>query len=226
MRVIIKKISLKLFKTLFPRLFYIFALHLQFEKQLGSSKAILAQESIDRNGNPIPWITYPAIDYLSSFNFIGKKVLEFGSGNSTLWWENKGAIVTSIEHDSYWYKKMVRKVKSAKIIYESKNFDHYLEDSSMSFDIISIDGGDREVAGKAAVLHFQTYGGDMIILDNSDWYDDLILYIDNSLNYFRVDFHGFTPLNDYKSVTSIWLSIKAMGNLDSKTASKWTTKYD
>ena len=226
MRIIIKKILLKLLKALFPRLFYIFALHLQFEKQLGSSKAILAQESIDRNGNPIPWITYPAIDYLSSFNFSGKKVLEFGSGNSTLWWENTGALVTSIEHDSYWYKKMVSKVKSAKIIHESKNYDYFFKDSSIPFDIISIDGGDREAAGKAAVLHFQTYGGDMIILDNSDWYDDLVLYIDNSLNHFRADFHGFTPLNDYKSVTSIWLSNKAMDNLDSKTTSKWTTKYD
>ena len=121
---------------------------------------------------------------------------------------------------------MVSKVKSAKIIHESKNYDYFFKDSSIPFDIISIDGGDREAAGKAAVLHFQTYGGDMIILDNSDWYDDLVLYIDNSLNHFRADFHGFTPLNDYKSVTSIWLSNKAMDNLDSKTTSKWTTKYD
>jgi hypothetical protein len=191
-------------------------------KQYGSSKAIWCKESIDRNGNPIPWLTYPSIEYLSSFNFSGKTVLEFGSGNSTLWWENTGAIVTSIEHDEYWYTKMLSRVNSAKIILEKgSNYDLYLEDPLKEFQIIIVDGGDRVSAGKAAVLHLQRSGGGLLILDNSNWFDDLVSYIDNALQYTRVDFHGFTPLNDYKGVTSIWLSANLMKDLAHNSKSKW-----
>jgi len=52
----------------------------------------------------IPWITFPAHDYLESLQVTGKRVFEYGSGGSTLYWLKRGASVVSIEHNLEWYE--------------------------------------------------------------------------------------------------------------------------
>ena len=51
----------------------------------GFFKSVLRRASIDRRGLPIPWYTYPAIDFLVQIDFSDKTVFEYGCGNSTLW---------------------------------------------------------------------------------------------------------------------------------------------
>lgn len=54
----------------------------------------------------IPWLTFDAIDFLNTIPLKSKKVFEWGSGGSTLFWLKKGAYVISVEHDLQWYEKM------------------------------------------------------------------------------------------------------------------------
>ena len=54
----------------------------------------------------LPWVTFYAIDFLNILDFKGKRVFEYGSGASTLYWLSKGATCVSIEHDKQWYDKM------------------------------------------------------------------------------------------------------------------------
>lgn len=35
---------------------------------------------IDKDANPLPWYTYPCIEYLNNIDFSHKQVLEFGGG--------------------------------------------------------------------------------------------------------------------------------------------------
>lgn len=46
----------------------------------GQFKTIKNLRCIDKNSNPIPWYTYPAIEYLSTFDFSDKRIFEFGGG--------------------------------------------------------------------------------------------------------------------------------------------------
>ena len=46
----------------------------------------LKRVSLNKNREPIPWLTYPAIDFLADKNFKNASILEIGGGNSTLWW--------------------------------------------------------------------------------------------------------------------------------------------
>ena len=62
---------------------------------------------IDKQGKAIPWYTYPAIEYLNSLEFKNRKVFEFGSGNSTLFWLAKNAQVTSVENNKIWVEKLI-----------------------------------------------------------------------------------------------------------------------
>lgn len=54
----------------------------------------------------IPWLTFDAIGFLNTIPLQSKKVFEWGSGGSTLFWLKKGAYVVSVEHDPQWYEKM------------------------------------------------------------------------------------------------------------------------
>jgi hypothetical protein len=74
---------------------------------------------IDKNNNPIPWYTYPAIEYLNNLDFIDKNVFEYGSGNSSLWWKEKCKKIISIEADEKWFSKIQNLANS--------NFDCRLE---------------------------------------------------------------------------------------------------
>jgi hypothetical protein len=58
-------------------------------KDDGWFRSCREQASVDANGNPIPWITYPAIEFLVKRINNQLSVFEYGCGNSTLWWASR-----------------------------------------------------------------------------------------------------------------------------------------
>lgn len=60
----------------------------------------------NRDGDALPWFTYPAIIFLE--NVIQKhwKVFEYGSGYSTVFWNRKCEKTVSVEHDEYWFNQL------------------------------------------------------------------------------------------------------------------------
>ena len=54
----------------------------------------------DRNKNYLPWFTYPAIEALSNWDLSDKRVFEYGSGFSTLFWASRAKEVVSVEHSN------------------------------------------------------------------------------------------------------------------------------
>ena len=75
-------------------------------KQDGWFKAFRTKTSIDNSSNPIPWVSYPFIDFISERLNIKMNIFEFGSGNSTLYFSKKVNSITSVEHNKTWYNKM------------------------------------------------------------------------------------------------------------------------
>lgn len=53
----------------------------------------------DTDGSIMPWYTFAALDWIKENIPDGLSVLEFGGGNSTLWWR-KRATVTTIENNA------------------------------------------------------------------------------------------------------------------------------
>src|SRR5690554_2742040 len=76
------------------------------EMRLGHRASSLAGRPVDAAGLPIPWYTYPAIEYLSALDFRNCAVLEWGCGNSTLFWAARAKTVLSIENDPKWHDEM------------------------------------------------------------------------------------------------------------------------
>src|SRR5215218_1655637 len=60
----------------------------------------------DRENNYVPWFTYPAIEALKNWDLADKRVFEYGSGYSTLFWASRAKEVVSVEHNRDWYEKI------------------------------------------------------------------------------------------------------------------------
>jgi len=57
-------------------------------------------------GRRIPWLTYGAVDWLGTVVGPGSRVFEFGSGGSSCFFLDRGAELTSVEHDADWHARM------------------------------------------------------------------------------------------------------------------------
>ena len=69
----------------------------------GWARSVTDRNAVNLDG-PIPWYTYAAIRELERVIPRSAKVFEYGSGNSSLWWNTKAAQVVSVEHDQGWYE--------------------------------------------------------------------------------------------------------------------------
>ncbi len=177
----------------------------------GFSNSVSYKIPLDKNNNPLPLYTYPAIEYLNSFDFLNKKIFEFGSGQSTIYWLEKGGCVTSVEHNQGWVDRLspsLIKFSNHKYIFADK-LDAYassiLEFPDGYFDLIIIDGAfSRYLCAKNVITKIQKNG--LVILDNSDWYPNTAKFLKENLNFIQVDFYGFRPSKPEAAVTSLFFS--------------------
>ncbi|WP_017444770.1 hypothetical protein [Gayadomonas joobiniege] len=166
----------------------------------------------DKRGNPIPWYTYPAIEYLNNLDFSKKKVFEFGSGNSSLYWAKRCSKLVSVENNKAWYEKIISKaLPNQKVILceSEKDYASTIGHQAFFFDVIIIDGIERRECALAIEDKLNTKDGFMIIFDNSDWHSNTARILRDKYDLIQIDFHGFTPINNYTSTTSILLSRNA-----------------
>jgi FkbM family methyltransferase len=177
--------------------------------EFGQLLTIEKNECINKNHNPIPWLTYPAIEYLNSLDFSQCSIFEFGSGYSTLFWMKRAKEIVSVEHDKEWYEKIKPMIDSnVSYLLKQNEFDYVntLTNFNRKFDVYVIDGRWRAKCIQKVLEHIKSFGGDMLIFDNSDWYPQTLLHLRNKLNWIEVDFNGFGPINDYTWTTSIFIN--------------------
>jgi hypothetical protein len=166
--------------------------------------------AIDKDGQPIPWITYPAIEYLNQINLQDKRILEWGSGNSSQYFATRCNEIYSIEHNKEWFDSLQKNLLQNQKLFLStlENYATFPSSLGLKFDIIIIDGMLRKECVDASFDLIEQ--GGMILLDNSERYPDMCETIRNK-SYFQIDFHGFGPINEYTSVTSIFISSDSIG---------------
>ena len=182
---------------------------LRFAHVTGHWKSSLATAAKSQRGKPLPWYTYPAIDFLTQRDFSGKRVLEFGGGQSTLWWAGRAASILTLEEDESWYRSLKPRV-GANVDLHHVAVDHatrtvepvraLLEaQGSAKFDVIIIDGHLRRELTDLAFRHLAPLGA--LILDNAEGYgfhEEI-----KSRNCRRIDFFGFAPGVSRRHCTSL-----------------------
>jgi len=181
--------------------------------QYAQLESIRQGRCVDEKGNPIPWYTYPAIDFLESLDLSEKFVFEYGGGSSTLWWAKRAKGLFTVEHDKNWYRKLKEissEVRNVEVLLreDEEGYVRCILEKDISFDVIVIDGRWRGKCAKAISekLNKCSCEGYMIVLDNSDWYPGISRFLREVMGLIQVDFHGFGPINGYTWTTSIFLS--------------------
>lgn len=170
--------------------------------------------AVDRHGNAIPMLTYPAIDFIESISDHIKNahVLEFGAGQSTEWFLKHCAKVVSVESNSDFFEILrLRYQNEERLTLVSSDF----ESISEYFDIILIDGKPRIEGAKFAVSRLKTNG--ILIVDNSD-VQTLQIIAENlyPAGFGRVDFIGHSPTGVRKQCTSFFFKTIEFWRLASK----------
>ncbi|SDR64026.1 Predicted O-methyltransferase YrrM [Rhizobiales bacterium GAS113] len=182
---------------------------IRFSTQSGHWKSSISMCARSASGAPIPWYTYPAIDFLSPRSFEGKKVLEFGGGQSTFWWSARASSVLTVEEDSDWYASLASKIGQNVSLHHIP-VDHATRsiapirsliesNSTKIFDIIIVDGHLRRELTALAFDYLSPDGA--IILDNAEgygFYDEV-----RNRDCRRIDFFGFAPGGSLRTCTSL-----------------------
>ena len=165
------------------------------------------REPLNREGQPIPWITYPSLSFLEPRIQRQMTVFEYGTGASTLWWSQRVDQVVACEHDRAWYER-TRSMTPANVQLTlaplaDQQYAREILKYNRAFDVVVIDGRDRVRCALNCVGALRESG--VVIWDNSDrqeyqpGYDFLV---ENGFR--RIDFWGMGPINTYGWCTSIF----------------------
>lgn len=170
----------------------------------GHFRTMRERASVDRLGNPIPWYTYPAIEYVKQLDFSQRHIFEYGAGYSSLFYSRRCAHITSLEDNPKWFEIIRTKAPSNCEILLAETKEKYINaitERPQSYDVIIIDGSYREECCEVAPPKIKDTG--MIILDNSDQLPRCVQALAR-LNFIQVDMVGFGPLNGYLWTTTFF----------------------
>lgn len=136
---------------------------------------------------PVPWLSYGAIGYLTSFLGQGERsVLELGSGGSTAYFAKHAASVTTFEDDSEWAERVEDRLDrqgSTNVTVERSAGQTWMEVAEAlqptvaSFDVVVVDFSDQDRLAQlrdkvSARLATAMRSGSLLVLDDAWRYCD------------------------------------------------------
>ena len=124
---------------------------------------------------PIPWLTEGGIEFLEDYfkQHPDARVLEFGSGASTVWIAKRVKELHSVEHHGQWHESVVQAIEKDSLsdhvfcyLREKPYYGICEEFENESFDLILVDGRNR----KGCVAHAlpKLKKGGLLVLDDAE----------------------------------------------------------
>jgi Methyltransferase domain len=175
--------------------------------RIGWVRSNWARTPVDASGDPLPWLTYPAIDFLHGRIQPSMKVFEYGSGQSTRWWARHVESVHAIEDDSEWFERVSADLPSnVDLRFADSSGDDYarsIGERGEVFDVVVIDGSARNDCARECVAFLAPDG--VIVWDNTEEpniFGEGLEFLSRN-GFRRIDFHGMTPLNMDPHATSV-----------------------
>lgn len=179
----------------------------------------LRQRDATTMGLRVPWWPYDAVAWVAASLPETARVFEYGGGGSTLWLEDHGATVTTVEHDENWLSRMSTQFESrATLLFRPPAacgaitsaatpgyFDDYVAaiDSQCdgSLDLVIVDGRARVECACRAMPKVKP--GGLLLLDDTD----RARYrpaVERLADWERHVFRGLKPGQHAPAQTSAW----------------------
>lgn len=136
----------------------------------GWLQSAFTKQPVDRHGNEVPWMVYSIIDFLDERLSRNLTVLEWGSGNSTVWFSRLVKSVVSLEHDEEFFnhnQSRLNILPNVEVRLFDKDSEEYINPQTEGmFDLLIVDGRNRIKCFTSALGKVSQRG--CIILDNSN----------------------------------------------------------
>lgn len=153
----------------------------------------------------LPLLTWSFLDYIATRQLGDQRLIELGSGNSTIWFGKKFQHVSSYETDSKWATEVSK--------FLPKNVEMKLIDlpllESAEINLSSADWLLIDFAGNRTKFIFSMlkkgFKPGYVILDNAEWYRNGAALL-TAEGYTEIPFFGFKSGQTWVSCTSIFLS--------------------
>ena len=183
---------------------------------IGWVRSVITNEIVDKSNSPIPWVTYPFIDFIERRLTPQMELFEYGSGNSTLYYSKRVARVYSVENDNIWYERIKNSMpENVNLFYcELENdgdYCRYAAKTNRKFDLIIVDGRDRVNCCVNSIDVLSPAG--VIVLDDSERkeYTSAISLL-TERGFKKIDFWGIAPTVNYlKCTTVFYRSVNCLG---------------
>jgi Methyltransferase domain len=160
----------------------------------------------------VPWLAFPAIDYLELL-ISDRRVFEFGSGMSTLWFAKRCREVISVESDSHWHQvvnQQCRAMDNVRISHATSKEDYLgaISTAGGKFDLILIDGLYRNDCLDLARPYLNP--GGLLVVDDTDTITDLAVRVKQLFSDSRIlPFRGWVSGNLHPHETTMICDIPA-----------------
>ena len=198
----------------------------------GYFRSALLNKPCDNKGNPLPLLTYPFIEYIYDLNLSHAKMLEFGGGNSTLFFASRVSHIYSVEPNfnrpNSWFSFLKKEISKSRNKDRIKLFgvdlphryDYYpdwvklvnirtkevidkiFDETKNSFDIILIDGWGFQRNWIANYVASTLSQGGLIIVDNT-YHCPQCAHSLRELGFNQINFKGHGPAI-HRDCTSIF----------------------
>lgn len=157
-------------------------------------------EPLNKN-EPQPLLTFSFMDWLQSHDFSEYQLIEFGSGNSTLYFSKLFQEVCSYENNIEWFHKL-KDMLPNNVKYELVNDWNTLPAcivKEKNVLLVDVAGNRYKIVKNLIDVN---YNG-LLILDNSDTFPNTVkLLLENG--YKEITFYGSKLTQPYDSCTSIF----------------------
>lgn len=175
---------------------------------IGWFNAFDKRQAIDQHGEPLPWVTYSFIDFITPRLNKELSVFEYGSGSSTFFYAKRAKKVVSVEHDEEWLNKVIKnKPANSEMIFskleENGEYAKKAVTLAEEFDIIIVDGRDRVNCCRHSIKALSPAG--VIVLDDSEreHYNEARLFLKTE-GFKELYFSGISPGLFYLKATSVF----------------------
>ena len=154
----------------------------------------------------LPLLTWPLLDYLNAVETENARMVELGSGNSTLWFAKQFKSVLSLETHPEWHASLSKKVPenvNLKLVTMDEMLTPSIEFQKEDYLLIDF-AGHRSRYIKNLIEQANQLPG-QIILDNSDWYRRGSSLL-REAGYMEIPFFGFKSGKTHLDCTSLFIN--------------------
>ncbi|MBN1340258.1 MAG: hypothetical protein JXA03_13090 [Bacteroidales bacterium] len=173
----------------------------------GWMESLKQWKACDQNGNPIPWMNYPVVNFLEERLTEQLTLFEYGSGYSTHFYAQRVKTVTSVEYDKKWFRTLMENLPgNVHLLYKEADIDgeycRSIGSTGSLYDVVVVDGRDRVNCIRQGILSLTPAG--VIILDDSgrSSYQEGILHA-KGIGFRALHFEGLKPTGFGTDRTSI-----------------------